>query len=359
MLDQSTQFQLQLPQRLDNLRLKQRCRGRIAFHLSISQTPELFDHFIEAAGAQARRSPFAAEVLRFAKAFANLCGKLPVVAPVATNHSGAIETAALPVALRLAAVLCAAGLLIALLLTALRSLLALLTLLPLPLLASLALLTLLTLLALLLTLLITLLLLTVAIASRIFIQTTPQRIKVVSQLPRPIEILFRGRTIRGPRALLRSLQTFRKVVETTLDRTFIGAASALLIALLTSLLSTLLTTVERLFAFANSLGDAITRQRISRFLQLARRPLLRLALTGTHRACRLFEVLLQTLYRIRQRVFSFPQLLASFARVLVLCALPTTTRKVLHVLRDLALPRRSLRSTLAQVTYLLLASRRT
>jgi hypothetical protein len=72
-----------------------------------------------------------------------------------------------------------------------------------------------------------------------------------------------------------------------------------------------------------------------------------LALTApSHRTRRLFEVLLQTVDTIGQCVFAFPKLFARAFRVVVLRALATTTREVLHVFRNLALSRSRLRSTL-------------
>ena len=131
--------------------------------------------------------------------------------------------------------------------------------------------------------------------------------KIVSQLPRAIEVLFRARAIRAARALLRSLQTLRKVIQTTLDRAFVRTAAALLTVLLT-LLAALLTTllaIKGLFAFPNPVRDTIARQRIRGIFQLSRGALLSLALSGAHRTRRLLDVLLQTTHRISQRVFAF------------------------------------------------------
>ena len=171
------------------------------------------------------------------------------------------------------------ALLLTTLLPALRSLLALLALLT-----FLTLLTLLLtlLLSLLLTLLITLLLtllLGVAIAPiRAFIQTAPQRVEIVGELPRPIEILLRRRTIRATRALLSRLQTFRNIIQTALDRAFIAATTSTLLILL----SLWLTVIQRLLTFANTIRNTIAGQRISRFFQLARGALLPLA-AASHR----------------------------------------------------------------------------
>ena len=168
--------------------------------------------------------------------------------------------------------------------------------------------------------------------------------------------------------MLRGLQAFGKIVETALDRAFVSAATALLIALLIPwltallpglltalLLTTLLLAIERLLAFANPLRDAIAREPIRCVLQLPRGTLLTLSLSSAHRARRLFNVLLQIVYGVRQRVFSFCQLLACLARVFILRVLTTTAREIFDVFRDLSLPRRSLRCTLAQVGNLLLA----
>jgi len=208
------------------------------------------------------------------------------------------------------------------------------------------------LLSLLLSLLIALLLLTVAVASRVLIQTTPQRIEVVSELPRAIQVFFGTRTVRATRALLRRLQTFGHTVQTALDRAFVRTARGLpiLLSLLTgwpaTLLVSLLITIQRLFALANALRDSLSRQRISRFLQLSRRALLALTLPRAQRPRRLFDILLQTVHAIGERVFSFGQLLASLARAFILRVLTAAPRETLHVFRDLALTRRSLRRAL-------------
>ena len=91
-----------------------------------------------------------------------------------------------------------------------------------------------------------------------FIQAPAQRIKVVCQLSRAIEVLLRSRTIRATRALLSRLQTFGKVVETAFDRTFVIAAA--LLTLLLTLLALLLTGIQRLLAFTNAIRNAIARQ---------------------------------------------------------------------------------------------------
>ena len=188
------------------------------------------------------------------------------------------------------------------------ALLAFLALLTLTLLSSLALLTGLRLLTLLIALL-----LTVAVASRVFIETPSQRIKIVSQLPRAIEILFRTRTVRAAGALFCRLQTFRQIIQAAFNRALVRTATALLTVLLPllawltggllaillatlSLLTALLTglPVERLFTFANPLCDAIARESLGRVLQLSRRSLLSLPLPLAQRARRRFDVLLQT-----------------------------------------------------------------
>ncbi len=64
-----------------------------------------------------------------------------------------------------------------------------------------------------------------------------QRIEIVGQLPRAIEILFRTRTIRTARTLLRGLKLFGKIVETALDRALIGDLPCCCPALLTLLLA--------------------------------------------------------------------------------------------------------------------------
>jgi hypothetical protein len=75
-------------------------------------------------------------------------------------------------------------------------------------------------------------------------------------LPRPIEILFRTRSIRATRTLFGSLQTLGKAVETPLNRALFRALSTLLT----------LGAIQRLLAFANSIRNSIARQPLSRFL---------------------------------------------------------------------------------------------
>ena len=282
-----TQLEFELSQRLNHISLEQCCRRRITFHLAIRELPELIDDLIETSGVV--RAPLAPQILRFTQPLAYLSGKLARVAPtISVTHYGiAVRARALPVALRLTATsLRATGLLITtLLLTTLlptlRSLLALLTLLTLLTLLLTLLITLLLslLLTLLITLLITLLLLPIAIASvRTFIQTAPQRVEIVGELPRTIEIFLCCRTIRTTRALLRRLQTFGNIIQTALDRAFIITTTTTLLILL----SLLLTVIQRLLTFANTIGNTIARERISSFFQLARRTLLTLT-TASHR----------------------------------------------------------------------------
>jgi hypothetical protein len=161
---------------------------------------------------------------------------LPVIAPIASNCSVAINAATVSTCLRLATVLRATSLFTALLLTTLS----LLSRLPLSLLAFFSLLSLL--LTLLLALLLSLLLiplllpLLLPVAARgSFIETPSQRIQTVSQLPCSIEILFGTRTVCTARALLGCLKSLRDVIQTTLDRALISATGALLLTLLTLL----------------------------------------------------------------------------------------------------------------------------
>ncbi len=286
-----------------------------------------------------------------------------------------LSTLTLLALLTLLTLLATLPLLAVLTLLALLATLTLLTFLPLWALALL--LTTLALLSLLLALLIALLL---TVATRVFIEPPPQRIEVVSQLPRAVEILFRTRTVRAARALLRRLQTLGQIIQTALDRTLIrataaalltvllallgllpGSLLAILLTLLATLLAILLTIllpIERLFPFANPLRYAIAREPFRRVLQLPRGALLALPLPLAHRPARRLDVLLQTTHRIGQRILSFRQLLASLARVFILRALPATSRQTLHVFRDLTLSRRRLRRTLSQVGNLFLAAGR-
>ena len=167
-------------------------------------------------------------------------------------------------------------LLLTTLLPTLRSALALLTFLTLlTLLLSLLLSLLLTLL---ITLLLSLLLSVLITPVRAFIQTAAQRVEIVGELPCTIEVLFRTRTIRATCALLSRLQTFGNIIQAALDRAFIAATTAALLILL----SLLLTVIQRLLTFANTVGNTISRERISRFFQLARGALLTLT-AASHR----------------------------------------------------------------------------
>jgi hypothetical protein len=74
-----------------------RSSGGIAFHLAVGETFELFDHFVETAGADSARTPLTSQILRFAQTLADLGGKLAIVAPVAAYRAAAIDPAALPV----------------------------------------------------------------------------------------------------------------------------------------------------------------------------------------------------------------------------------------------------------------------
>src|SRR4029079_916021 len=89
-----------------------------------------------------------------------------------------------------------------------------------------------------------------------FIETSSQRIKTVSQLPRALEILFGSRSIRATRTLLSRLESLGHVVQTALNRAFIAAAACAL------LLSLLLTAIQRLFAFTNTIRHTIARERV-------------------------------------------------------------------------------------------------
>jgi len=92
-----------------------------------------------------------------------------------------------------------------------------------------------------------------------FVQTSTQRVEIVGELSRAIEILFRRRAIRATRTLLRRLQPLRNVVEASFNRALVVTTSALL-----SLLTLLFTAVQRLLSFTNAIGDTVTRQRIRR-----------------------------------------------------------------------------------------------
>src|ERR1043165_3923045 len=135
-------------------------------------------------------------------------------------------------------------------------------------------------------------------------QRTTQVIKVVRQLSRAIEILFRGRPVGTTRTLLGSLQFLGETVETALNRSLIGT-------------SALLPAIQRLLAFTNAIRDAVTRERIRSLFQLPRRTLLTLTATG-HPLRRLLQILLQTIDAVCERVFAFGQLFATLLGILVL-----------------------------------------
>jgi len=159
--------------------------------------------------------------------------------------------------------------------------------------------------SLLLSLLIIALLLSVATRCS-FIKPAAQRIKTVSQLPRAIEILFGSRSIGAARTLLSRLKSLGHIVQTALNRALIIATAS---ALLLSLLLSLLTAIQRLFAFTNAIRNTIARKRVGSVFQLSRRALLSLTSSG-HRARRLFEILLQTVNAVSERVFPLRQTFA-------------------------------------------------
>jgi hypothetical protein len=99
-------------------------------------------------------------------------------------------------------------------------------------------------------------------AGAVLIQPAAQRIEVICELPRAIQSFFRARSSGATRTLLRRLQSFREVVQTSLDRTFVCACRVELIV------------VESLLSFSYAVGNAITRKRPGRFVQLTRNALL-------------------------------------------------------------------------------------
>jgi len=94
--------------------------------------------------------------------------------------------------------------------------------------------------------------------------------------------------------------------DVILVRSGIGKVAA---ATTCALLLSLLTTIQRLFAFTNAIGNSIARKRVSSVFQLSRRALLTLTTTG-HPARRLFEILLQTVNTFGERIFPLGKLLA-------------------------------------------------
>src|ERR1051325_6081055 len=101
-------------------------------------------------------------------------------------------------------------------------------------------------LSLLLTLLLLLVALLLSIATRgAFVHRATQRVEIVGELARAIQIRLGSRTIWTTRTLLSRLQLFGKVVETALDRALFGATTVLLPA------------IQRLLAFANAIRNPI------------------------------------------------------------------------------------------------------
>jgi hypothetical protein len=95
------QFELELAQRFNDIRLEQR-RGRgITFHLSIRESLELLDHFIKFSAARSGRAPFASQILGFTKPLTYLRRKLSRIARAiaATHHRIPVWSHTLAVAL--------------------------------------------------------------------------------------------------------------------------------------------------------------------------------------------------------------------------------------------------------------------
>jgi hypothetical protein len=131
------QFEFELAQRFDHVSLEICSGGGITVHSAIGHAAELFDHFVETPGGHSRGAPLASQVLCFTQALANFCRKLAVIAPAVSRECTGIGAPTFSGSQRLASILRPAGLLpfallLAWLLTTLRStLLSLLTLLPL------------------------------------------------------------------------------------------------------------------------------------------------------------------------------------------------------------------------------------
>src|SRR5206468_4198231 len=66
-------------------------------------------------------------------------------------------------------------------------------------------------------------------AGAVLIQPAAQRIEVICELPRSIQSFFRARSSGATRTLLRGLQAFREIVQTSLDRAFVCASRVELI----------------------------------------------------------------------------------------------------------------------------------
>ena len=154
----------------------------------------------------------------------------------------------------------------------------------------------------------------------------------------PVQRLF-GVVSRLTRSLFSRLQPLGKIVQAPLDRALVRSRSFEIVS------------VERLLAFPNSLTQTIARHSFGGVAQLPCRPLL----SGPKSSRRLFNILLQPVHGIGERVLAFPQLFTGPLRVGIL---PATPRQVLDVFGNLPLPRSSLGRALAQFTDLLLTSRR-
>lgn len=66
----TAQFEFELAQWFDDSFLDVCGRSSVTFHAAVGHTFELFDYFVEPAGAESGCAPLASQVLSFAKPFA-------------------------------------------------------------------------------------------------------------------------------------------------------------------------------------------------------------------------------------------------------------------------------------------------
>src|SRR5829696_3664322 len=89
LLQLPAKLQLELSQRLNDIRLEQRRSRSITFHRAVGESLELVDHFIKPSRARTGRAPLASQILSFAKSLAYLGRKLSCVSPaVSATHDG-------------------------------------------------------------------------------------------------------------------------------------------------------------------------------------------------------------------------------------------------------------------------------
>jgi hypothetical protein len=74
LLQVTAQFEFELAQWFDDCLLDVCGSCSVAFHAAVGESFELFDHFVEAAGAESGSAPLASQVLSFAETFTDFGG---------------------------------------------------------------------------------------------------------------------------------------------------------------------------------------------------------------------------------------------------------------------------------------------